>query len=516
MSQNSTVRAYILSIILMVLLSFIYFHVFLSFNKDSDDANALLIGQNLFNGNWNLHGWLIAPDNFMTSDEILYGVLLKVFGFHPAILAAVPAILWALLMVLSGWLAFIGQSFASAWRLLPVVIMLGFLMLPGNAALNAITQSPAHVGTMCYVIVIFLVAGRLIDCTKIRWWYAICLFVLAGLATAGDPLAEFVGTAPVIVGALLTDQGSRSTRLTIGLSVCLGSLLGHEAIRFNMAFGGFSAIGIPMVFASAPEFSKNISLTVQGLLMIFGADFLGMPLKSALPTLLRLVMLSFIITVAWSWLWRSKEALDKFPNKIGNSVTFIDVTITAGIILNILAALLSTALVNVSSGRYFLPVLVLGSILLSRKKNISTIMISIYAITFIVSGTIFIKSYSEVKPKLVSSETALLSKKLEKLGLHDGYAPYWTSSIVTVWSKELVRVRALVQTGDKQLIPYRWQADRSWYPRHLALTKPFFVLSMPGPNSPISQASVLKTFGEPCSSHESGNYQINIYGTCTE
>ncbi|MDX5929617.1 hypothetical protein [Acidiphilium acidophilum] len=352
MQKNSLRWTYVFSIFFLILLSLFYFHIFLFYPKDSDDANALLIGQNLFSGNWYLSGWWIAPDNFITSDEIVYGALLKIFGFRPAILAAVPAILWALLLLLSGWLALNRRGYTSAWRLLPVAIILGFPMLPSNAVLGAITQSPAHVGTMCYVVAIFLVADRLVECTTIRWWYVIFLVVLTGLATSGDPLADFVGTAPVIVGVLITSQGSRQVRLSIFLSVCLGSLIGYEAIRINMAFGGFSAGAIPMVFANASEFTKNFSLTIQSILMIFGADFLGMPLKDALPTLLRFFIVLYVAYVVLFLLHKSMKKLIGDDNK-EYSIDFVDIILSSGIILNILSALFSTSLIDIHSGRYF-------------------------------------------------------------------------------------------------------------------------------------------------------------------
>lgn len=505
----------IVIIILFAILSVLYYHIFILFPKDSDDANAMLIGQNLFNGNLNLSGWWIAPDNFITSDEIVYGTLLKIFGFRPAILAAVPAVLWAFLLLISGWLSIKRREYDSIWRFLPIIILLGLPVLQDNAALSAITQSPAHIGTMCYVIGIFLVANTSLKHKEVYWRYIILLFSLTVLAITGDPLADFVGALPVLIGVIFTSEGITKVRCVMFFTVLLGVLIGYGITRINTIFGGFTARGIPMTFASASEFPKNFSLTIQSILMIFGADILGLQLKDSFIEILRLIMVTyiFIITATMS---RNIVAVFFGKEYKRDKMNFIDIALVAGIIINILSSLFSTELIDIYSGRYFIPTLVFGAILLSRQSELTRPIKLLYIIIMMLSGISLIHDFDSAKPVIVSPEIASLSRKIEKLSLHHGYGPYWASSIITVWTKEHVRVRALVQTGNKQLIPYRWQADRSWYPQQLALTKPFFVISMLGPNSPVSQESVIKTFGKPCFSKLTDDYQINIYRACTK
>lgn len=64
--------------------------------RNSDDASNLLAGAAVADGNWQLHGWIMAPDNYSPTDVLTQSVLYLLFGFHPVLMKGAEAAIWAL------------------------------------------------------------------------------------------------------------------------------------------------------------------------------------------------------------------------------------------------------------------------------------------------------------------------------------------------------------------------------------------------------------------------------------
>jgi hypothetical protein len=77
---------YALLVAVFIILAVAYYYSFRRFARSSDDANILLAGQEMSNGNWRLKGWWLPEDNFLTTHVLLYAILVKCIGFTPYIM----------------------------------------------------------------------------------------------------------------------------------------------------------------------------------------------------------------------------------------------------------------------------------------------------------------------------------------------------------------------------------------------------------------------------------------------
>jgi hypothetical protein len=91
-----------------IVLSLLCYYNFRKFPLSSEDASVFLEGYDIGKGNWDLRGWWIGEDNYLTTDAVFYAVLIRFFGFNPHIMFYLPAIFWAGLVLLSVELAWRG------------------------------------------------------------------------------------------------------------------------------------------------------------------------------------------------------------------------------------------------------------------------------------------------------------------------------------------------------------------------------------------------------------------------
>ncbi len=62
---------------------------------DSDKATTILVGQAIGNGHFLLHGWILSPGSYWTSDGAFYALAVRLFGLRPELLYAEPAVVAA-------------------------------------------------------------------------------------------------------------------------------------------------------------------------------------------------------------------------------------------------------------------------------------------------------------------------------------------------------------------------------------------------------------------------------------
>ena len=150
---------YALVVAVFIILAVAYYYSFRRFARSSDDANILLAGQEMSNGNWRLKGWWLPEDNFLTTHVLLYAILVKCIGFTPYAMFYLPAILWAGVASLSVVLAQGGRT--GKERAVAVAAVTTPILLPiirNNGAMDQIAHDWAHAGTILYVLFSVLAA----------------------------------------------------------------------------------------------------------------------------------------------------------------------------------------------------------------------------------------------------------------------------------------------------------------------------------------------------------------------
>ena len=124
--------------------------------RNSDDASNLLAGVEMAEGNWRLHGWIMATDNYYPTDVLTQAVLYTLFGFHPILMQAAEAAIWAVV-------AFVGIRLAlldAPDRHLPGIVAIALSLLAFNQFDHGFRDSflstiPSHGFTILLTLLAF-------------------------------------------------------------------------------------------------------------------------------------------------------------------------------------------------------------------------------------------------------------------------------------------------------------------------------------------------------------------------
>jgi hypothetical protein len=521
--RRQTTMKYAFLISGFIILAIVYYYRFCGFHRTSDDANALLAGSEMANGNWRLKGWLLPDDNFLTSAVPLYAMLGKCVGFSPLLMFWLPAMLWAGVASLSLVLAQNGRIRTEKWVAMAAVATPVLLpIIRNNGAMSQITHD-LHTGTILYVLLCFLLVKKALSRSRERSRAILVAYTLVMfLATFGDTFAIFIGAMPVIVVAAYSALSSSKPRLNalVVVLTILAVVIAKLSVNLNSLTGGLKILHLPMKFAPFDEFGRNIVWAIQYFFMLFGCDFFGKDLfaVSINGPVLALIRLPFLALLIAGFVLAARKAF-KRPEAstwrwpISES-DYLDALLTVAVIIEILAAVSSTQMVNATSIRYFFPVLVFGAILIARMQTTKPWLRAYFYIALLASLAFSLSAYAQ-NPR----ETVLMPKELDAVSnwlsnnnLNDGFGPYWSSSIITAATQNRIKVRALVAASGGSVKPWEWAADKKWF-RDGAISrlKPFFVLTHEGEEKFYCEADVIRTLGEPRIKHDMGGYIINIY-----
>jgi hypothetical protein len=509
-----------------IVLSVAYYYNFRRFPRSSDDANSLLAGYDMSNGNWRLNRWWMPEDNFLTIDMLSYPGLIKCLGFNPYIMFYLPAMLWAGVAVLSVLLA---QGGLARSKTLAVATVATLILLPvtWNNGAFLISHAQIHVGTILFVLLCFLLVKKVMSGQSTHWRLRVIVYTsIMVLAVFGDPLAIFIGAIPVIaVAAFSALYGRDSGPLRMVLVATIVAVgLGKILLVLNSLTGGFEPSHLEMRFVSFNDLDKNVAWALQYFLTLFGCDFFGKdlfasPLTGAVLPLIRLPFLALLIVALYrvgKECLATVKAIDRQWPALEND--YLDALLAAALTIDVLAAVFSTQIVNATTIRYLFPALVFGAILIARRQ-IVTRWLGPYLYLALSASLASSLVFCWQRPRravLVPKEIEAVSSWLSHNDLRYGFGPYWSSSIVTAATKDRVKIRALISDGAGRLKPFAWMADKTWYQSGATSgTKAIFVLVREEESS-YSEADVIRALGEPRDRYQVGPYIIDLYDPGSE
>jgi hypothetical protein len=508
-----------------IALAMIYYHIFGQFPRNSDDASTYLSGYDMSKGNWNLAGWWSTDDNFLTMDVPFYAVLIKCLGFNLHILLYLPAILWATLALLSVYLAEIGLARSDKPSALAAVATpVLFPILDGNGRMYFMTHAPMHITTIIYVLIIFILAKRALSQSSGRPILLLTGYTLLICITLfGDPLAIFIGALPVclVSGYSVIRNGARLSRLFL-LTFTIIAIVATRALLFLFSWTGGFEIAIPQQMRLAPisDLGKNLGMVAHFFFVLFGCDFFGKDLPTSLMNgpILALIRLPFLGLVVFALVHMGRKFLLSVQTKDARwPVTesdYLDALLALGFSLCVLATALSTRITDDGAVRFLFPALVFGAILIGRVQTANRIRYLYVCFALIASITFYALDIATNPRKTVLAKPNinLISDWLSKNNLHDGFGPYWSSSIVTVATKNRVRVRPLALDPHGVIRPYQWNGSKNWYLRGIVnKTRPVFVLVDNADTHFYSEQDLIRTAGEPLERRQVGQYTVNFY-----
>lgn len=512
---KSTVRIYywLALTIIAAALFLLYISLFSDTVKNADAVNGYMIGRDMGAGNWRLQHWYLPLDNFWLQDALAYAVATRVFGDHPMLMVLVPAGAWVG-VTLCAWLvarrgAVNGELL---WPAIVIAALIAFPVMHNNRIMVWLTVGSDHIITILQCLVMFLLADRFLQRGGSMTLAAVLLFGI--VAVSGDPLAVFIAAAPVAGGAVLSgDNTTLLRRLSLLTVAAMAVVLGHAIVLLNTAHGGFivhSSESTRFEFAPFLDVSRNVTLVCEAILGLWGADFFNLPLRDAVPQILRLPLL---VLAVWLAVVAMRRLVTATLHLKSTDVRFLDCALVVGIAVILAICSFSRVMVDFWSGRYLLPVFIYAAILVARQAPPFKARFAIGVLAL--CGSVIAASAYQVRhfPTLKLREgIPELASWLADHHMGFGYGQYWTASPIAVASRGQVEVLPLIDNQGK-IIPDLWNTRADWFPSPDDSRRPFFVVVDP-PNSSdggFTRSQCEATFGPPTQQATVAGFTIEMY-----
>jgi hypothetical protein len=489
---------------------------------NSDGASNALQAWDMLHGNLLLHGWWLSDVSFYTTELPEYMLVELVHGLNADVVHIGAALTYTLLVVLAALLAKGRATGREAW--VRVLIAGGLMLAPQlGVGTQVLLLSPDHVGTSVPV----LLAWLLLDRFGRRRWVPAAVALLLAWALAADDLVLFIGIAPLLLVSLvrayrrIIAQRRRPSQAWYELSLAAAALaalaVGLAVPALLHAAGGYSVVPVPEHLALASQLGTRLRLTAEGLLLLFGADFIG--IGAGLSAALLVLHLAGVALAVWAVCIAVRRFLSEDD--------LIAALLVAGTLIIVAAYLLWRQVPGIGYSHEMAPALPFAAVLAgrllagrlasarllparllrARLLPVAAAVLLGYALTL--GGNALHRPAPDTDPQLTSF--------LAGHHLSYGLSGYWQADAITLASGDAVAVRAL-QVNGAGLSASHWESNASWYdPRRHDAT---FVLLFSGQPGFAGQAGlsafdpaaqVAATFGRPALTYHVGRYTVLVW-----
>jgi hypothetical protein len=487
---------------------YLYTRLAWSVHMDSDNATALLQANDIFHGNYLLRGWIAGNISVYITELPFYVVGLASVGPARALMRIVPAFQLTILVVLSLALVYCETKAADRRRGLAITFFL--LGLPWAYAARLLLVSFRHTGTIMMLLGAFLTVAAYEKRPDRSWLLLIFVGLLSG-AVLDDALAVYIGVLPLVIAVLaetLSERHAIKMHLIPVLFLCILSLwLGRYLIRVIARSHGFVTLRPGPVLVSTADMARNVYLTVDGLLLVFGVNLLDPSRTHHSPifvagALAHIVGIILVATGAW-------QVLRRWIKRTNGDELIARVLVVA-IAINIVAYLASNLTIDLYTARYLTPSMIFGAILAGvaappfvaapRFRWLTATVAAIYVATF-TSGLFM---------PLANQNEQAAAKWLEQHQLTQGYGDFWAANILTAESGGAVKIRQVMAT-DGTYRPRPWMMNRNWYanPKDEGAFN-FLVLDKSNVDN-VNEESARKFFGNPKDEYQVSGYEVLVW-----
>jgi hypothetical protein len=491
--------AWVLGVIVMFVA---YLRLAGTWPTNSDAASNALQAWDMLHGNPLLRGWSLSDVSFYTTELPQYMLLELVRGLNQGTVHVAAAMTYTLVVLLAVLLAK-GKS-TGREALVRMGIAAGIMLAPQlGTGVNVLMSSPDHIGTTVPVMVVWLILDR----ARPRWYIPVLAGALLAWAEVADPLVLYIGAVPLalvcairayravaIEGQTLASQWYE---LALAGAAIVAVLAAALVVHLIHADGGFYVRHAPVVLLqNGTLLSRNVAITAEGLLLLGGADFIG--LRLTVGTLFTFLHFVGVILAAWgAWLAARHFLRDRDR---------VEQVLVTAIVINLAAYLVSVKPHVVTGTREIAAVLPFSAVLAARLLAVRLMSAKVVPVLLVVLCGYLLGFVHEIARPPVPAQNQRLTSWLEAHHLHTGLSGYWQANVVTLTSGGRVQIR-LVEAHGNRIGRARLESKASWYdPAHSSAN--FVVLSpgIPGyPGFSNSNApAVLATFGPPARSYHVG------------
>jgi hypothetical protein len=488
-----------LFLLVLAVLFAAYLRLSKTYPENSDEANILLMANDLAHGNLYLSGWDVSDVPFITTELPEIALLVALFGLHLNTAHIAAALTYTVVVAIALLLA---KGRARGPRaIVRMAIALAILLAPQpGVGVFVLIFSVGHIGTAAPVMLTWLVldrcgpaAGPASRTPRRRWLRPSAVGVLLAWALLSDPLVLVIAVCPVLVvgalrvapdlasgirnggglrrmGHVLTGRWQEvSLAAAAGLAYLVawcGSLLLHLA-------GGYTQPAVPFTLDPVSTWYGHARIVAHGLLEMFGAFFLpgnainylgpgnyvAAPPLSGLAEAVAVTRLGCVALAIWGACAVARRFFRRDADLVGQ-------LLLVGIAAN-LAAYIPSSLADHTAlnAREFAPVLPLAAVLAARALGDrlgerATGNRALAASLAALFGWYCVGLAHQAAAPAAPNPFARLEAFLTRHHLTDGIGGYWDSSVITVDTGGAITIRAVTQGC---LQPYAWESKPAWY-----------------------------------------------------
>jgi hypothetical protein len=473
---------------------------------NSDGASNALQAWDMLHGNLLLHGWSLSDVSFYTTELPQYMLVELVRGLNQDVVHVAAAMTYTLATLLAALLA--KGTATGRQALVRVLIAAGIMLAPQLASgVNILLSSPDHIGTSVPVMVVWLT----LDHARPRWYVPVIAGAFLGWAAMADTLVFYIGALPLaavcvirVCQAVTVERKPLTSQrydMALGAAALAGTAAALLALHVIRAYGGFY-MPIPTAhFADGAALVRNLSITAQGLLLLGGADFLG--LRWTASTVFTMLHMFGVFLAAWG----TGLAAWRFPRD-RDLVTQLLVT---GVAINLAIYLLSTKANVITQTREIAAVLPFSAALAGRLLDGRLKVARLVPLLLVVLLGYLAGLTHDLSQPPAAAQNQQLASWLMSRHLHSGLSGYWESNVVTLTSGDRIQIRAVAPSGAR-LTPGTRESKAQWYDPDRNTAN--FIVLFPGVTGYpgfTQERAALATFGQPARTYHVGSYTVLVW-----
>jgi hypothetical protein len=517
-------------------------------NAGSDSADMVLQGSDMVqHGNLLLRGWVMADVSFYTFEIPIDGLVAAVYGLRTDVINVAAAFEYALLVLFAALLA-AGAARdrrgggREAWA--RGLIAAGIMIAPGTwLGAGVLLGGPDHTGVGVPVLITLLLLDRV---TPRRWRPAVATlaltFVLLVWAQLDDlvatlscavPLALVCGASAaafaIVAGARRfagpgrrpaapprpgrDDAQSASYNAALALLAAASFGVTELLIKAISQVGGFYSRAIP----AGEQISRWATVPAQvralgeNLLILFGANFWGLPQPQAAFAYLHLIclalaLLGLVVSIAR---WRTADRVTR--------------ALVVGVIVMLVAGAASPLMIPSGGTHEIAVILPLGAVLGGRVvgpwlaaragsgqvaragRTARATAAGVLAAAGL--GLLCCLGYAAAQPAMQSRDAPIANWLLAH-HLTSGLSGYWNANITTLITGGKVHLAPLTNGGR---YGYLWVAKEAWFNPHVSYANFIVTTTKQQGGNDVPLKDVLAWYGKPAKSYQVDQYTVVVY-----
>jgi hypothetical protein len=490
-----------------IALFFVYLRIALHHGFGADGAVLEQQAWSMLNGNPLMRGWTVADISFYSIEIPELAVLEWLHGgIAPDVLSVAEALNLTALVVL---VALLAKGRATGREGLVRALVAGGIVCAPIAGANStlMLSNPDHLATQVFVLAAWLIVER----ARPRWWVPVAVALVLAWARMSDSIVLLEAELPLLVvcavrvyrrGGALRDQWYD---LSLGAAAIAAELIAQLILVTIRAMGGFTAFPLNESFAPVSALSSHIWVTVESTLILYGADFSGLPLKGNLALLTAAAHLIGVALAAVATIY----ALRRFT-----SIDLVTQIVTAMLVTSVLAYTLLGQGVTASGGAHdVMPVLPAGAVLAGRLVVRGAVPRRLLAVVAAGLAVYLLLLAAYVVHVPVPANQKPLATWLRDHNLRFGLSNYYAAALITVDGNNQVTVVPVKRVGG-HLALSPWESTTSWYDP--TQNNANFFVATPMQGCPAGDAGLwaraaIRAYGQPSQTYSVDGSQVLVW-----